>query len=82
MITIRKGNDEIVCTKDTYEYQYKELGYQIVSSIKEEAIDKIASLNKEKIAEDSQKEMQEEKEQEQIENQKIIAKYGFKKGKK
>jgi len=82
MITVRKGNDEIVCTKDTYEDQYKRLGYQIVSNIKKEAIDEIASLNKEKIVEDSQKEMQEEKEQEQIENQKIVAKYGFKKGRK
>lgn len=47
MITIVKGNDKIVCTKGTFEEQYKILGYQIASEEKE-ATEKVASFeNKE-----------------------------------
>ena len=47
MITIVKGNDKIVCTKGTFEEQYKILGYQIASE-KKEATEKVASFeNKE-----------------------------------
>lgn len=34
MITIIKGNEKIVCTKGTFEEQYKSLGYQIASENK------------------------------------------------
>lgn len=47
MITIVKGNDKIVCTKGTFEEQYKILGYQIASE-KKEAAEEVASFeNKE-----------------------------------
>lgn len=47
MITIVKGTDKIVCTKGTFEEQYKILGYQIASE-KKEAAEKVASFeNKE-----------------------------------
>ncbi len=47
MITIVKGTDKIVCTKGTFEEQYKILGYQIASE-KKEATEKVASFeNKE-----------------------------------
>lgn len=47
MITIVKRNDKIVCTKNTFEEQYKILGYQIASEEKE-ATEKVASFeNKE-----------------------------------
>lgn len=66
MITIVKGNDKIVCTKGTFEEQYKILGYHIASEEKE-ATKKVASnVNKE------------EKEIEQDE-EKITEKYGLKK---
>ena len=48
MITIVKGTDKIVCTKGTFEEQYKCLGYQIASE-KKEATKKVASIvNEEK----------------------------------
>lgn len=68
MITIVKGNDKIVCTKGTFEEQYKILGYHIASEEKE-ATKKVASnVNKE----------EKEKEEEQ-EEEKITEKYGLKK---
>lgn len=70
MITIQKGNEKIVCTKGTFEEQYKVLGYRIASKEKE-ATKKVASIiNKE---EDTKK-IQETKEDE-----KINEKYGLKK---
>lgn len=52
MITIVRGNDKIVCTKGTFEEQYKILGYQIASE-KKEATEKVASFeNKEEIKEE------------------------------
>ena len=52
MITIKRGTDKIVCTKRTFEEQYKILGYQIASEEKE-ATEKVASFDKE---EDKKKE--------------------------
>ena len=47
MITVFRGNEKIVCTKNTYEEQLKALGYQIASE-KKEATEKVASFeNKE-----------------------------------
>ena len=57
MVTIVKGNDKIVCTKGTFEEQYKILGYQIASEEKE-ATEKVASLKK---AEEEEVETQKEK---------------------
>lgn len=71
MITIIKGTDKIVCTKGTFEEQYKSLGYQIASE-KKEATKEVASIvNKE-----------ESKIEETVENneeEKINEKYGLKK---
>lgn len=69
MITIFKGDHKIVCSKGTFEEQYKILGYQIASKEKE-ATDKVASIvNKEEI-----------KEKVEInDEEKINQKYGLKK---
>jgi len=68
MITIVKGNDKIVCTKGTFEEQYKILGYQIASE-KKEATEKVASIvNKE----------ENKKELDTKEEEKINEKYGLK----
>lgn len=69
MITIVKGNDKIVCTKGTFEEQYKILGYQIASE-KKEATEKVASI----VNKEEKKEELETKEEE-----KINEKYGLKK---
>lgn len=47
MITIvdKTGKDKIVCTKGTFEEQYKILGYRIASE-KKEATEKVASIDK------------------------------------
>lgn len=69
MITIVKGNDKIVCTKGTFEEQYKILGYQIASE-KKEATEKVASIvNKE----------EKNNELDKKEEEKINEKYGLKK---
>lgn len=69
MITIVKGNDKIVCTKGTFEEQYKILGYQIASE-KKEATEKVASIvNKKEANKDTDKK----------EEEKINEKYGLKK---
>lgn len=47
MITVFRGNEKIVCTKNTYEEQLKHLGYQI-ASVKEEVTEKVTSFEKEK----------------------------------
>ena len=73
MITIFKGNHKVVCSKQVYENQFKELGYQIASNNKE-ATDKVASLKKQE--EDNQEEKQE------LENQQLEMKYGFNTSKK
>ena len=70
MITIVKGNDKIVCTKGTFEEQYKILGYQIASKEKE-ATGKVASfVNKE--------EKKQEKVEQDNEEEEIKEKYGLK----
>lgn len=51
MITVFRGNEKIVCTKNTYEEQLKALGYQIASEVKE-ATQKVASFEKEEVNED------------------------------
>ena len=69
MITIFKGNHKIVCSKGTFEEQYKILGYQIASKEKE-ATDKVASI----VNKEEKKEKLEKNEEEQINE-----KYGLKK---
>lgn len=68
MITIVKGNEKIICSKKTYEEQYKQLGYLPASEIKKEATKKVASFLK-----------SEEDIEEDIEKEKISEKYGIKK---
>ena len=58
MITIVKGNDKIVCTKGTFEEQYKILGYQIASE-KKEATEKVASFEKEEDKKEEEIEVEE-----------------------
>ena len=63
MITIAKGKEQIICSRGTYEDQYKQLGYLPISEINKEVTRKVASTIKEK----------DEKEED-----KITAKYGLK----
>lgn len=75
MITVFRGNEKIVCTKNTYEEQLKHLGYQIASR-KEEAIEEIASFKQE---ENIKKEDKQDDEYEKIsEKYKIDKKSGRK----
>ena len=74
MITIIKGKEKIVCTYGTFQEQYKQLGYQIASN-KEEATPNVASFIEEK---DNQK-VEENKKDEELENEKIMEKYGLNK---
>lgn len=60
MITIIKGEEKIVCTKNTFEEQYKPLGYQIASK-KKEATKQVASIIKEENKENQEKEKINEK---------------------
>lgn len=76
MITIVKGTDKIVCTKGTFEEQYKSLGYQIASE-KKEATKKVASIVSQ---EKRSNEIEEEKEREEL-NEKYGLKKTTKKGK-
>ena len=69
MITIVKGNEKIVCTKGTYEEQYKQLGYRPASEIKEEATKKVGSSLKETKTVDDKEDSEEDK---------ISTKYGLK----
>lgn len=63
MITIVKGNEKIICTRATYEEQFKKLGYLPASENKKEATKKVASSLKE----------------EKNEEEKISEKYGVRK---
>ena len=74
MITIEKGNEKIVCTKGTFEEQYKHLGYQIASE-KKEATKKVASV----LNEDKAQKEEKVKEEAVKEEEKIKEKYGLKK---
>ena len=48
MVTIVKGNEKIICTKGTFEEQYRPLGYRLASENKKEATKKVASSFEEK----------------------------------
>lgn len=76
MITIIKGNDKIVCTKGTFEEQYKSLGYQIASDDKE-ATEKVASVfNKDEKKKEKKSKISQE---DNKDNEEINEKYGLKK---
>lgn len=62
MITVFRGNENIICTRNTYEEQLKHLGYQIASE-KKEAKENLASLDKK------------EEKNEDVEYEKISEKY-------
>lgn len=62
MITVFRGNENIICTKNTYEEQLKYLGYQIASE-KKEAKETLASFDKK------------EEKNEDVEYEKISEKY-------
>lgn len=62
MITVFRGNENIICTKNTYEEQLKYLGYQIASE-KKEAKETLASSDKK------------EEKNEDVEYEKISEKY-------
>lgn len=62
MITVFRGNENIICTKNTYEEQLKHLGYQIASE-KKEAKETLASFDKK------------EEKNEDVEYEKISEKY-------
>jgi hypothetical protein len=72
MITIvdEKGNNEIICTKGTYEDVYKRIGYRLASEDKKEATKEVASS----IIKEEQKNDDQEKEE-------LSSKYGLKSGK-
>lgn len=69
MITIVKGNDKIVCSYDTYDTQYKNLGYRLASDDKKEAEKQTASSFEKKV---------EKLEKEEDEEKKLSEKYGLK----
>lgn len=69
MITIVKGNEKIVCTKGTYEDQYKQLGYLPASETKQEVTNKVTSSLKTKKVVESE---------EDDEESKLSTKYGLK----
>ena len=68
MITIVKGKNKIICSKGTYEEQYKQLGYLPISERKRETTKKVASPAK--------KEEKQEIEEDKKEIEKISEKYG------
>ena len=45
MITIQKGEHKLVCSEQTYENQFKSLGYQIASEKKEATKKVVSSLD-------------------------------------
>lgn len=69
MVTIVKGNQKIVCTKGTFEEQYKQLGYRLASEDKKEATKEVASSFEKK--EDKTDDIDSEKEE-------LSTKYGLK----
>lgn len=73
MITIEKGKEKIVCTRDTYEEQYKHLGYRLASKDEKEATDKVAS---------SFEKVEKEANDDEAENDELTSKYGLKSSKK
>ena len=73
MITIEKGKEKIVCTRDTYEEQYKNLGYRLASKDEKEATDKVAS---------SFEKVEKEANEDEAEKDELTSKYGLKSSKK
>ena len=77
MITVKKGDFEIVVTKETFEKQLKPLGYQLASKENKGATEKVAPfVEKEEIEEKVEKNSL-EKEENTLDEE-----FGFKKGKK
>lgn len=74
MITIIKGEEKIVCTKKTFEEQYKSLGYQIASE-KKEATKEVASILKEEKKDNKDGEKEEDNKEVKTEEDKINKKY-------
>lgn len=68
MVTIVKGKEKIVCTRETYEEQYKNLGYREASENEKEAVVETASSFEEK----------QTKNDEEDEKEKLSTKYGLK----
>lgn len=69
MVTIVKGNHKIVCTKGTFEEQYKQLGYRLASKDEKEATDKVAS---------SFEKVEKEANDDEAENDELTSKYSLK----
>ena len=89
MITVKKGEHEMIVTKGTFERQLKPLGYQIASKENKGAAEKVAPFVKkeDKKIEKVEPEVEEEKaEEEKAEEEKVEEaldeEFGFKKGKK
>lgn len=72
MVTIVKGNQKIVCTKGTFEEQYRPLGYRLASENKKEATDKVASSFEEK------EELKTKIDDNEEEKEELSTKYGLK----
>ena len=73
MITIVKGDNKIICTRDTYEEQYKDLGYRVASEKEKEATKEVAS---------SFEKIEKEANDDEVENDELTSKYGLKSSKK
>lgn len=73
MVTIVKGNQKIVCTKGTFEEQYKQLGYRLASKDEKEATEKVAS---------SFEKVEKEANEDEAEKDELTSKYGLKSSKK
>lgn len=69
MVTIVKGNQKIVCTKGTFEEQYKQLGYRLASKDEKEATNKVAS---------SFEKVEKEANDDEAEKDELTSKYGLK----
>lgn len=68
MVTIVKGNEKIICTRGTYEEQYKHLGYRLASKDEKEATNKVASILK----------VEKEANEDEAEKDELTSKYGLK----
>lgn len=85
MITVKKGDFEIVVTKDTFEKQLKPLGYQLASKETKGATEKVApfvkeeEVEKENSLEEALEKIEESEEKEEVS---LDEEFGFKKGKK
>lgn len=75
MVTIVKGNEKIICTKGTFEEQYRPLGYRLASENKKEATKKVASSFEEK---EEKEELKIKTDDAEEEKEELSAKYGLK----